>query len=325
MSREALLSVEDLSVEFETLRGRVAAVRSVTFELAAGRCLGIVGESGSGKSQTCFAIAGLLPQSARTGGQVRFKGRELLGASRADFDRIRGREIGFIFQDPMTSLTPHRTVGDQLCEMLQHHESIGGAAARQRAIEIMDRVQIPDAEARFSMYPFELSGGMRQRVVIATALILRPALVIADEPTTALDVTVQAEVLRTLRAVVAHAGTALILVTHDLGVVAGSCDEVAVMYAGRIVERAATDSLFRDPQHPYTRALLDCRPTLEQEAGSRLQTIEGVPPSPSSMEVPGCEFAARCPVVMPVCTTARPPLTQRRPGHAAACHQEQSA
>jgi len=307
-----ILSVRDLSVRFATRRGSVEAVRGVSFEVAAGRSLGLVGESGSGKSQTCYAIMGLMPGNATVGGSARLEGEQLVGATRARLDALRGRRMGLVFQDPMTALTPHMTVGAQLCEILAYHEGAGSAEARRRALEIMERVRITDPERRFEMYPFELSGGMRQRIVIATALVLRPALLIADEPTTALDVTVQAEVLRTFRAVVEHTGTSLVLVTHDLGVVAGACDEVAVMYAGRIVERAATADLFHAPAHPYTRALLACRPRLDDPPVARLRTIEGQPPSLAGREDDGCAFAPRCGFAQAACHSQRPALLTRR-------------
>jgi len=306
------LAVRDLTVRFATRRGPVSAVRGVSFDVPAGRSLGIVGESGSGKSQTCYAIMGLLPGNATVGGSVRVDGEELVGAPRARLDALRGRRMGLVFQDPMTALTPHMTVGAQLCEILGHHEGSGRDDARRRALEIMERVRITDPQRRFDMYPFELSGGMRQRIVIAAALVLRPALLIADEPTTALDVTVQAEVLRTFRAVVEHTGTSLVLVTHDLGVVAGACDEVAVMYAGRIVERADTVTLFREPAHPYTRALLACRPRLDDPHTPRLRTIEGLPPSLAGDSEAGCAFAPRCPHAGPRCRAERPALLERR-------------
>ncbi len=324
-----VLAVHDLSVRFATRRGSVEAVRGVSFELAAGRSLGLVGESGSGKSQTCYAIMGLMPDNAAVGGSARLEGEELVGATRARLDALRGRRMGLVFQDPMTALTPHLTVGAQLCEILAHHEGANRADARRRALEIMERVRINDPERRFDMYPFELSGGMRQRIVIAAALVLRPALLIADEPTTALDVTVQAEVLRTFRAVVEHTGTSLVLVTHDLGVVAGACDEVAVMYAGRIVERASTVALFGAAAHPYTRALLACRPRLDDPPVPRLRTIEGQPPSLAGSEAAGCAFAARCGSVQSICRTSRPALLERRAAdgttRAVACHLERPA
>lgn len=317
---EPLLRVRDLSVRFRARRGSVHAVNGVSFDLVRGRSLGIVGESGSGKSQTCFAIMGLLPQSAECTGSVRFEGEELIGAPRRMLDRLRGQRMSLVFQDPMTSLTPHRTVGAQLCELVRVHDGTSAAEARRRALEIMERVRIPDPERRFDQYPFEFSGGMRQRIVIAAALIQRPSLVIADEPTTALDVTVQAEVLRTFKAVVEHAGTSLILVTHDLGVVAGTCDEVMVMYAGRVVEHADTSTLFAAPCHPYTRALLACRPGLDSKPLARMPTIEGRPPDLARGEPLGCAFAPRCSVATSICEHSRPGLRELTQTHRAACH-----
>ena len=321
-----LLDVRDLAVRYATRRGPVEAVRGVSFSVAAGRSLGLVGESGSGKSQTCFAVMGLLTGNAAVSGSVTLDGEQLVGASRRCLDALRGRRMGIVFQDPMTALTPHRTVGAQITEVVMQHEAATRAEARRRALEIMERVRITDPERRFDMYPFELSGGMRQRIVIATALVLRPALLIADEPTTALDVTVQAEVLRTFRAVVEHTGTSLVLVTHDLGVVAGTCDEVAVMYAGRIVERAEAGELFRAPAHPYTRALLECRPRLDDAPAARLRSIEGQPPSPAQAGT-GCAFAPRCRLAGPRCASEAPPLSPRLvegTGRLVACHFPES-
>lgn len=318
---DPLLRVRDLSVRFRGRRGSVHAVNGVSFDLGRGRSLGIVGESGCGKSQTCFAIMGLLPQSAECSGSVLFEGEELLGAARRTLDRLRGQRLSLVFQDPMTALTPHRTVGAQLCEIVRVHDGASAADAKRRALEIMERVRIPDPERRFHQYPFEFSGGMRQRIVIAAALIQRPSLVIADEPTTALDVTVQAEVLRTFKAVVEHAGTSLILVTHDLGVVAGTCDEVMVMYAGRVVEHADTATLFASPRHPYTRALLACRPSLDADPASSMPTIEGRPPDLSCGEPRGCTFAPRCSLATIACQDGKPELREVAAGHRAACHR----
>ena len=320
----SLLEVSALSVGYATRRGRVQAVNEVSFELDRGQCLGIVGESGSGKTQTCLAIAGLLSADAAVSGSVRFQGRELVGASRRTLNELRGKDIAMVFQDPMTALTPHLTVGSQLCEVLKVHEGMRGVAARRRALEIMERVRIADPERRFEMYPFELSGGMRQRVMIALALILRPALVLADEPTTALDVTVQAEVISTFRAVIEHTGTSLLLVTHDLGVVAGLCDAVMVMYAGRTVEQASANEIFAMPAHPYSRALLECLPRTDRPRGSRMVSIAGQPPDLAALPA-GCAFAPRCNKVDDRCWQTAPALRADGPQRAVACWHAESA
>ncbi len=316
----SMLTCHDLTVEFITRRGVVRAVNGVSFDLEPGHCLGIVGESGSGKTQTCMAIGGLLPRNARVTGSVQLGGRELLGATTTAMRAIRGKSLSYVFQDPMTALTPHLRVGRQLSDVLLAHEHCSKGAARQRALEIMERVQIPDAARRYEMYPFELSGGMRQRVMIAMALILKPQVILADEPTTALDVTVQAEILAILRAVIEHTATSVVLVTHDLGVVAGICDEVLVMYAGRVVERAPVDRLFAEPQHPYTQALLACIPRADVASGAQLETISGQPPDPQALP-PGCAFEPRCPLADDGCRQTAPALRARECGRAVACHR----
>lgn len=315
----SLLECRNLSVRYRTPRGELRAVDEVSFTLDRGQCLGLVGESGSGKTQTCLALAGLLSDSAIVEGSIRFEGEELLGIGRQAWNRLRGRRIAMIFQDPMTALTPHLTVGSQLCELLRVHEQQDQIAARRRALEIMERVRIADPERRFSMYPFELSGGMRQRIMIALALILKPALVLADEPTTALDVTVQADVLGIFRAVVEHTGSAMLLVTHDLGVVAGICDQVMVMYAGRTLESAPVESLFASPRHPYSRALLDCLPRSDQPRSLTMPAIEGQPPDLVALP-PGCAFAPRCAHAQADCVSECPPLTSFKSGRVACWH-----
>lgn len=312
----SLLECRHLSVRFRTARGELRAVDDVSFSLDRGQCLALVGESGSGKTQTCLALAGLLSDSAIVEGSVRFEGEELLGAGPQRWNRLRGRRIAMIFQDPMTALTPHLTVGSQLCELLRVHEQQDQISARRRALEIMERVRIADPERRFSMYPFELSGGMRQRIMIALALILKPALVLADEPTTALDVTVQADVLGIFRAVIEHTGTAMLLVTHDLGVVAGTCDQVMVMYAGRTLESAPVESLFASPRHPYSRALLDCIPRSDQPRSLSMPAIEGQPPDLAALPS-GCAFAPRCAYVQAKCTVERPLIQSSNNGQVA--------
>jgi len=314
----SLLEVSALSVTYQTRRGRVRAVDDVSFSLDRGGCLGIVGESGSGKTQTCLALAGLLSGDALISGSIRFDGHELVGASRRTMNELRGKHIAMVFQDPMTALTPHLTVGSQLCEVLKVHDGMRGAAARRRALDIMERVRIADPAHRFDMYPFELSGGMRQRVMIALALILRPALVLADEPTTALDVTVQAEVISTFRAVIEHTGTSLLLVTHDLGVVAGLCDSVMVMYAGRTAEQAPVNEIFASPAHPYTRALLECLPRADRPRGARMVSIAGQPPDLAALPT-GCAFAPRCTAATDNCAVAAPALEACGPQRSVAC------
>ena len=316
---ETLLEVENLTVAFPTDEGIVQAVRGVNFTLEPGRVLGIAGESGSGKSVTTLAIMGLLPRSARVAGSVRFRGQELLGLSERAFEEIRGRRISVIFQDPMTSLNPMLRVERQMTEGIQLHLGKNKAEARAHAIEMLRRVGIPAAERRIRDYPHQFSGGMRQRVMIAIALACNPKLLIADEPTTALDVTVQAQILELISAVCNEFGTALILITHDLGVVAGVADRVVVMYAGRVVEEAPTEELFKNPRMPYTIGLLESVPRLDDRVHGELKTIEGAPPdllNPPS----GCYFMPRCFFARSICRT-RPPLEPLpgNPTHRKAC------
>ena len=291
----ALLDVQDLRVRFETHEGTVQAVRGVDLSLEPGETLGIVGESGSGKSVTSLAVMGLVPnppgvvEAARIG----FDGQDLLAATPRDLRRLRGGRLAMIFQDPMTSLNPLLTVGRQLTEVLETHEGVRGRAARTRCAESLGEVGIPNPEARLAAFPHELSGGMRQRVMIAMGLLCRPKLIFADEPTTALDVTIQAQILELMRDLQHKHGMAIVLITHDLGVVAGMCDRVNVMYAGRLVERAAADDLFGDPRHPYTTGLLHSVPTLSGSPHHRLYSIPGAPPDQSNLP-PGCAFAERC-------------------------------
>jgi peptide/nickel transport system ATP-binding protein len=292
---EALLRVRDLRVTFGT-RGRtpVRAVDGVSYDLAPGSTTGIVGESGSGKSVSSLAALGLLPErGVEVSGSVEYDGRDLLTLPDRDLRDLRGREIAMVFQDPMSSLNPVLTVGRQLTEVLERHERLKGQAARDRAVELLESVGIPDARRRLKAYPHQLSGGMRQRVMIAIALSCRPRLLIADEPTTALDVTISAQILELLKRLVEESQTALVLITHDLGVVAGMCDTVHVMYSGRIVESAPRRALFAAPRHPYTTGLLASVPRLDQERGQPLRPIPG---SPSDVLpwAQGCAFAPRC-------------------------------
>ncbi len=324
----SLLELRDLQVEFSTYGGVVKAVRGVSLELERGRTLAVVGESGCGKSVTFQAAMGLIPTPPGriTGGSVRLEGTELVGAPVETLNRFRGKDVGMIFQDPMTSLDPTMKVGKQITEALRFHEGVSGAAARARAIELLERVRIPEARARVDHYPFQFSGGMRQRAMIALAIAGRPKLLVADEPTTALDVTVQAQILDLLRELQRENGLAIVLITHDLGVVAQMADEVAVMYAGQIVERGSVDDVFYRPAHPYTLGLQQAMPSDGEGARARLEPIEGSPPDLFSPP-PGCPYAARCPWAMKVCAPDLPPLWPVEPGHAARCwlHHEGAA
>ena len=332
----SLLSVENLRTFFHTRNGVVRAVEGVSFHVDPGETLGIVGESGCGKSVLNYSLLGLLPMPPGRieSGSAHFEGTDLLRCSRKELRRVRGRRIAMVFQDPMTALNPYMRIGRQIMEPLWKHDRgasawLGGTKSRQgcrrsqgdadreRAVEALGAVGISDAAARMRMYPHELSGGMRQRVMIAMALINRPALLIADEPTTALDVTVQAQILELIKQRQQDLGMALILVTHDLGVVAGVCDRVLVMYAGRIVETAETRRLFYHSQHPYTRALIAARPALGS-AGEDLYTIPGQPPD-LVQPIPGCSFAPRCPAARPACFTTPCALKEIAPGHDTAC------
>jgi oligopeptide/dipeptide ABC transporter ATP-binding protein len=315
---EPLLSVRDLRVAFDTQRGRVVAVDGVSFDVAEGETLGIVGESGCGKSVTALSILRLAGRGARIlSGSIRFAGRDLLTLSDSEIRQVRGGEIGMVFQEPMTSLNPVFTVGEQIAEPLMRHRGLSRRAALGRAAELLDTVGIPMARARLRSYPHEMSGGMRQRVVIAMALSCQPRLLIADEPTTALDVTVQAQILDLLAGLKRDFSTAIMLITHDLGVVAEFAQRAVVMYAGRIVERADVTELFRQPLHPYAEGLLASIPPMDEEV-DRLHAIEGTVPRPDAMPA-GCRFAPRCPQMCPVCREIDPPLLALAPGHEAAC------
>jgi oligopeptide/dipeptide ABC transporter ATP-binding protein len=316
----AVLEVKDLTVEFPTDDGVVHAVRGVSFSLEPGQVLGIVGESGSGKSVTSLAIMGLLPSSARIHGEVNFQGRNLLRLPDKEQAKIRGKQIAMIFQDPMTSLNPVYSVGWQLQEAILAHQDIGKDKAWARAVELLDLVGIPNAADRARNYPHEFSGGMRQRAVIAMAMTNDPDVIIADEPTTALDVTVQAQVLDTLERVQENTSAGIVLITHDLGVVAGMADRVLVMYAGKPVEIGDTDSIYYGPRMPYTLGLLGSLPRLDAKGAEQLTPIRGAPPSLINL-LPGCPFSPRCPMSRPNCDSDEPAL---RPvagiDHVAACH-----
>jgi oligopeptide/dipeptide ABC transporter ATP-binding protein len=316
---EPLLSVEDLKVEFWTSRGTVHAVNGVSFDIAPGETLGIVGESGCGKSVTSLALLGILPRAGRvTSGRAMFEGRDLLTLSDRELRRIRGKDAAMIFQDPMTSLNPVLTVGRQIRESLEAHLDLDKSAARRRVVELLDQVGIPSAAQRLNDYPHQFSGGMRQRVMIAMALACEPKLLIADEPTTALDVTIQAQILELLRELVAEHRTALILITHDLGVVAGMCERVNVMYAGMFVETGTADDLFARPRHPYTVGLLQSVPRLDAHRRAKLQPIEGAPRDMLSAPT-ACPFAPRCRYVIDGCLHEVPALRSMEPGHDARC------
>ncbi|RQH11978.1 ABC transporter ATP-binding protein [Bradyrhizobium sp. RP6] len=319
MSTSPLIEIRDLRIRFHGDDGRIThAVDGVDLSVANGATLGLVGESGCGKSVTSLAIMGLLPkQSAEISGAIRFDGFDLLKTPDQTLRDLRGIRLAMIFQEPMTSLNPSFTIGDQIIEAILRHRGGSQRSARERAIELLRRVHIPSPERRIDEYPHKLSGGMRQRVMIAMALACDPRLLIADEPTTALDVTLQAQILELMRELKAASGAAIILITHDLGVVAEVCDEVAVMYAGEIVERAPVDELFSAPQHPYTVGLLGSIPRLDHRA-EQLATIEGMVPNMAQPPA-GCRFAARCPFVLDACTKTSPPLLEVGPGHLSRC------
>jgi len=317
---EELLAVRDLTVTFPTADGDVRAVRGVNYTLSRGEVLGIVGESGSGKSVSSLAVMGLLPKTARIQGSITFQGEELLGLSERRLMKVRGKKIAMIFQDPMTSLNPVYKIGFQLEEAILAHNDIPKAQARKRALELLEIVGIPFPEKRVDQFPHEFSGGMRQRVVIAIAMANDPDVIIADEPTTALDVTVQAQVLESLRTAQRETGAAMVLITHDLGVVAGQADRVLVMYAGKPVEIGGVDDIYYNPRMPYTLGLLGSLPRLDANRADRLTPIQGSPPSLLSLP-PGCPFMPRCPLKTETCAEREPELAATDdPGHAAACH-----
>jgi oligopeptide/dipeptide ABC transporter ATP-binding protein len=305
------LVVENLRTHFHTRSGLVRAVDGVDLDVGAGRTLGVVGESGSGKSVTALSIMRLIdpPGRIEPGSRIRFGGRDLAQLDEEELRELRGNEISMIFQEPMTSLNPVFTIGNQIVEAVRLHRSVGAAAAKDRALEMLSLVGIPTPRRRFDDYPHQLSGGMRQRVMIAMALACEPKLLIADEPTTALDVTIQAQILELMRDLRERLGMAIMLITHDLGVVAEMCDDVAVMYAGRVVERGSATDVFRTPQHPYTEALLHSIPVLGVTQAEPLKVIRGMVPSPLSWPV-GCRFAARCDYTFDRCRHDDPPLLQ---------------
>ncbi len=316
---EPLLSVRDLTVAFKTRKGMAEAVRGVSFDLAAGESLAVVGESGSGKSVAALALMGLLPNTARIEGSASFDGTELIGLGGEAMRKLRGRKISMIFQDPMTAFNPVFTIGDQIAEIMTVHDEASKPEALKRAADLLEMVGVPEPGRRIHQYPHEFSGGMRQRAMIAMAIANKPDLLIADEPTTALDVTVQAQVMEVMAEMRAETGAAMILITHDLGLVAGSAENVQVMYGGRIFEKGHAREVFYQPANPYTRGLLASMPRVDH-IGDRLVPILGTPPSLLGMPA-GCAFAPRCPHAIEVCKTEPPKLEAIAGGHQTRCHR----
>jgi len=314
-----LLEVKDLRTSFFVEEGEVRAVDGISFSIEPGKLMGLVGESGSGKTVTALSIMRLLPERAKIGGgSIMFEGQDLARASEPEMQSVRGAKIAMIFQEPMTSLNPVFTIGNQICEAIRLHQGKSRAQARERAIDMLRLVKIADPERRIDDYPHRLSGGMRQRVMIAMALSCNPKLLIADEPTTALDVTIQAQILDLIRELQARLGLAVILVTHDLGVVAEYADDVTILYAARVMEQASARDLFAEPLNPYTRALLQSIPGIGGASRHRLQAIPGTIPSPL-LPPSGCRFHPRCPSAIDECAKIVPPLDAKRPHHYAAC------
>jgi len=317
----SFLEVNNLNVEFNTADGIVRAVNNVSFSLEEGKILAIVGESGSGKSQTVFAMMGLLDQNGRATGSVKFEDQEILNLSISELNLIRSEKIAMIFQDPMTSLNPYMKVSEQMAEVLIHHKGLSKTDAIKQSINMLDAVQIPEARSLIRMYPHEFSGGMRQRVMIAMSLLCNPKLLIADEPTTALDVTVQAQIMHLLSDIQKEFGTSIILITHDLGVVAGNSDDTLVMYGGQVMEIAKTEFIYASPTHPYTQGLISAVPRLDDNA-DKLKTIHGNPPD-AMLDPVGCPFSPRCKFSKDICSNQTPELLKTgENNHFRACHVE---
>ena len=317
----SLLEINNLNTRFKTMDGEVAAVNDISFSMETGETLGIVGESGSGKTQLVLSIMGLLATNGRADGSARFKGQELIDLPVNELNKIRGNRMAMIFQDPMTCLNGYLTIARQMTEVLTLHKGMSMADARKRSIEMLDAVHIPDAKSRIDRYPHEFSGGMRQRVMIAMSLLCEPDLLIADEPTTALDVTVQAQIIDVMNELKSDMNMGIILITHDLGVIAGISDNVAVMYAGRICEYSPVDNLFNDPQHPYTRGLLQSVTRLDSDSSRALHAIPGNPPNMTQLPA-GCAFQERCEFQREICLTQRPALHRISEKRQKACHLE---
>ncbi|HSV44957.1 MAG TPA: ABC transporter ATP-binding protein [Ramlibacter sp.] len=313
-----LLEVQGLAVQLRTHRGPALAVRDLSFSLERGQTLGLVGESGCGKSITAMSLMGLLPEHSQVAGSIRLHGEELLGRTDAQLCAVRGNRIGMIFQEPMTALNPVHSIGRQVAEPLRLHRGLAPAQARKQAIALLDRVGIPDAARRIDAYPHQFSGGQRQRITIAMALACGPDLLIADEPTTALDVTIQQQILALIRELVAERGMALLLISHDLGVIAQNVERMLVMYGGSVVEDGPTASVFARRRHPYTIGLFGARPGLHARKGARLATIAGTVPELADLP-PGCPFAGRCGYTVAACATTAPPPIEVEPGHHARC------
>lgn len=317
----SVLEIESLETRFATPDGEVRAVSDINLQLGEGESLGVVGESGSGKTQLFLSVMGLLARNGRATGRVRYRGKDILNRPAGELNKIRGNKMSMVFQDPMTSLNPYLTIARQMTEVLIEHRGTGEQEARAQAISMLDRVGIPEADKRIDMYPHEFSGGMRQRAMIAMALLCGPELLISDEPTTALDVTIQAQILDLMSALRRDTGAALVIITHDLGVVAGLCDQVAVMYAGRIVESGPVRDIFYRPLHPYTEGLLRSMPRLDSAVTESLASIPGQPPNLQALP-PGCAFCDRCGDVTERCRVEMPALREIGANRARACHRE---